>query len=291
MHALIQKLVNEGPIITDGAWGTAIQNKGLAAGASGEEWNLTHPDQVQEVPQAYIEAGSQIVITNTFGGNRYILKKFGLENKVAEINRAGVRISQKAVGESGALVFASMGPTGKMLVMKEVTEADLTAAFEEQAQALAEEKPDAIVVETMSDSKEALIAIQAAKATGLPVVGCVTFDSGPEKDRNMMGETAPVIARKFEDAGVDVIGSNCGQGIEGFIGICQQYREVTNLPLWVKANAGLPQFVDGKTVFKTKPEEFAKHVPALIEAGANFIGGCCGTNPEFIKAVVATINN
>jgi len=200
-----------------------------------------------------------------------------------------VDISRKAVKGSDTLVFASIGPSGRMLLMKEVTTSELQETFEEQATAIAEAGADGIVVETMIDINEALIAIAAAKKTGLPVVGCMTLDSGKNKDRTMMGNTAGEVAEKFTAAGVDVVGSNCGQGIEGFINICQQMRQVTTLPLWMKANAGLPEFVDGQTVFNTSPEEFVKLVPDLLNAGANFIGGCCGTNPSFIKAIADTI--
>jgi len=289
MHALIEKLMKNGPVITDGAWGTELQNRGLKPGDSPESWNLNHPDRVQEIPAAYVQAGSHIVLTNTFGANHFVQKKFNLDSRVPEINRSGVNISKKAVLGSDALVFASIGPSGKMLLMKEVTTSELQQAFEEQAKAIAEAGADGIVIETMIDIDEALIAIAAAKNTGLPVVGCMTLDSGKGKDRTMMGNTAGEVAEKFTAAGVDVVGSNCGQGIEGFINICQQMRQATALPLWMKANAGLPEIVDGQTVFTTSPEDFVKYVPDLLNAGANFIGGCCGTNPTFIKAIANKI--
>ena len=289
MHDLIKELIKDGPVVTDGAWGTELVSRGLKPGASPELWNLENPLGVQEVPAAYIAAGSRIVLTNTFGGNRFIQKKFAQEGKIGEINRAGVEISKKAASASGTLVFASMGPSGKVLMMKDVTEAELQAAFEEQAQALTEAGADALVIETMAEMTEAIIAIKAARQTGLPVIGCMTFDSGKAKDRTMMGDRVSSVVKRFEDAGVDVIGSNCGQGIEGFVNICRQMREATALPLWIKANAGLPRFIDGETVFTSTPEEFASTVPVLIEAGANFIGGCCGTSPAFIEAVARVL--
>ncbi|MCP4295742.1 MAG: methionine synthase [Proteobacteria bacterium] len=285
MNSIIENLIKSGPVITDGAWGTELHIRGLKTGDSPENWNLSHPDKVEEVPAAYSKAGSQIVLTNTFGANHHILKKFNLENKAAEINKAGVSISKKATAGRGTLVFASMGPSGKLLLMKEVTPSELQQSFEEQASAIAEAGADGIVVETMIDIDEALIAITAAKKTGLPVVGCMTFDSGKENGRTMMGETVSEVVEAFESAGVDVIGSNCGQGIEGFINICKQMRQKTSLPLWIKANAGLPELIAGETVFSTSPEDFVKSVPDLLAAGANFIGGCCGTNPLFVKAI------
>ena len=289
MHELIENLIKNGPVITDGAWGTELQNRGLDSRESPESWNLNHADRVQEIPAAYVQAGSHIVLTNTFGANRFVQKKFNLESSVPEMNRAGVEISKKAVQGSEALVFASIGPSGRMLLMKEVTPEELQAAFEEQATAIAEAGADGIVIETMIDIDEALIAIAAARRTGLPVVGCMTIDSGKNKDCTMMGNTAGEVAERFTAAGVDAVGSNCGQGIKGFINICQQMRQVTDLPLWMKANAGLPEFVDGQTVFNTSAEDFVKFVPDLLNAGANFIGGCCGTNPSFIQAITQSI--
>lgn len=288
MHELIISLLSEGPVLTDGAWGTELMKRGMAKGECPEMWNLKHPERVEEIPRQYIAAGSRIVLTNTFGANRFILEKHNLADKVREINAAGVKISKKAAGDN-ARVFASMGPSGKLIIMKQVTAEELEDAFSEQAQAIANAGADAIVVETMIDISEALAAISAAKKTGLPVVANMVFDAGKNKDRTMMGNTPEEVVEKFTIAGVDVIGSNCGKGIEGFIPICQRMRAATNLPLWMKANAGMPKIVKGKTVYDTTPDQFAAFVPELISAGANFIGGCCGTSPEFIAAVKTKI--
>jgi len=288
MNKLITKLLEHGPVITDGAWGTELIKRGLQKGECPERLNLKHPERVAEIPALYVEAGSQVVLTNTFGGNRYILEKHNLADKVREINAAGVEISKEAA-EDKALVFASIGPSGKMIVMKQVTAEELEEAFTEQAEAIADAGADAIVIETMIDIEEVLAAIRAAKKTGLPVVASMVFDSGKNMDRTMMGNTPEEVAEKFEAAGVDALGSNCGKGIEGFIPICRRMRAVTDLPLWMKANAGMPEIVKGETVYNVTPDQFASRVPELIEAGANFIGGCCGTNPDFIKAVRAKI--
>lgn len=182
-------------------------------------------------------------------------------------------------------VFASMGPSGVMLMMGEANEDELRAAFAQQARAMAVAGADAIVVETMSDPAEACIAVSAAKETGLPVVACMTFDSGAARDRTMMGTTPEQAAEQLLAAGADVAGSNCGQGIAGFVEICRRIRSVTGGAVWVKANAGLPEMRDGKTHYAQTPEQFAAYVPQLVAAGAGFIGGCCGTSPEFIRAV------
>ena len=284
MHPLIKELTASGPVITDGAWGTQIQALGLPPGGSHDGWNLTNPEKIEKVARAYVEAGSQIILTNTFQATRFPLARHGLENKVAEISRSGVEISRRAA-DGKAKVFASMGPSGVMLMMGQVTPDELRAAFSDQAQALAEGGPDAIVIETMSDLVEAKLAVTAARETGLPVVACMTFDSGKDHDRTMMGTTPEQVAEELTEAGADVIGSNCGQGIEGFAVICKRLRDATDRPIWIKANAGLPEVVDGETVFRQTPQSFAEHVPAIVEAGAAFIGGCCGTTPAFIKAV------
>ena len=186
MHAFIANLIKDGPVLIDGAWGTQIMKRGLQPRECPDSWNLSHPEKVEEVAREYVDAGSRVILTNTFGANRYALGKFGLADGVAEINIKGVDISRRAAGTK-AYVFASMGPTGKLLATREVTEDDLRQAFEEQAQAMAKAAPDAIVVETMMDLIEARIAATAAKETGLPVVACLVFDSGKLKDRTMMG--------------------------------------------------------------------------------------------------------
>lgn len=284
MHRLIKELVDGGPVVTDGAWGTELMKKGLKPNECPEIWNLTHPDKVADVARLYVDAGSRIILTNTFGANRFILIRYNMSDQVKEINAVGVGISKQAAADR-ALVFASIGPSGKLLVMKDVTAGQLQESFEEQADAIAGAGADAIVIETMTDINEALIAISAARKTGLPVIANMVFDSGKEKDRTLMGDTIKEMIEKFSDAGVDALGTNCGKGIEGFIPVCKRMRSKTALPLWMKANAGLPEYVKGRTVYHTTAEEYAAFVPRLVESGANFIGGCCGTDPEFIRAI------
>ncbi len=284
MHGLIDTLISAGTVVTDGAWGTQLQALGLATGECPDAWNLTAPDKVKQVAAAYVEAGSDVILTNTFGSNTFMLGRHGLKDKAAEIAAAGVKISLAAAA-GRAKVFASMGPSGVMLLMGDVTPEELQEAFENQARAMAEAGADAIVVETMSDLAEARLAVEAAKTTGLPVVACMVFDSGAAMDRTMMGNTPEEAADVLCDAGADVIGSNCGRGIAGFLPICTRLKAAASRPVWIKANAGLPEVVGGKTVYKQTPEDFASYVPALVEAGANFIGGCCGTSPAFIAAV------
>jgi methionine synthase I (cobalamin-dependent) len=309
MHPTIAKLISAGPVVTDGAWGTQLQERGLPIGACPDAWNLTQPEKVEQVARAYVQAGSRLILTNTFGANRFVLARHGLADRVAEINRLGVEISRRAAaakrgtgpicrnGPQGAshkldlspfpppAVFASVGPSGLMLVMGQVSADELRTAFAEQAQAIATAGADGIAVETMSDPAEAALAVAAAHETGLPVVACMTFGAGTKRDRTMMGTTPEVAAEQLAAAGADVIGSNCGQGIAGMVEICRRLHAATDRPVWIKANAGLPEIVDGKTFYRQTPAEFAAYVPQLLAAGAAFLGGCCGTTPDFIRAV------
>ena len=282
--SLIGELTAAGPVLTDGAWGTEMQARGLAAGETPDFWNLSHPDRVEQVARAYVTAGSQVVLTNTFRANRIALARHPDVERIAEVNRAGVEISRRAAGDE-ARVFASIGPCGKLLMTGEVDEAALRAAFAEQAQALAAGGADAIVIETMSDLAEAGIAVEAAKATGLPVVACMVFDSGKNRDRTMMGVTPTQAAEELTRVGADAIGANCGTGVEDYIPICASLAAATPLPIWIKPNAGLPELENGEVVYRTSPSEFAANVPKLLEAGARFVGGCCGTSPRFIEAM------
>lgn len=284
MHVLIEQLTATGVVVTDGAWGTQLQALGLPVGQCPERWNLEHPDRVEQVARSYVEAGSLIILTNTFGGNRLSLARHGLADQIRQVNQAGVEISLRAAGQQ-ALVFASVGPSGKMLLTGDTTAEELRSVFEEQCQVLAEAGADGIVIETMSDVEEAAIAVRAAKTTGLPVVACMVFASGRDKDRTLMGNTPEQAAEALTEAGADVVGANCGQGIEGFVPICRRLRAATDRPIWIKPNAGLPELVDGQTRYTQTPEQFASYVPALLEAGAAFLGGCCGTSPEFIRAI------
>lgn len=284
MRNSLTELTASGTVVTDGAWGTQLQERGLEVGACPDGWNLTHPERVEEVARAYVEAGSQVILTNTFGSNRFTLSRHGLDGKVVEINRSGVEISRRAAA-GRAKVFASVGPTGIMLMMGEVSPEEVQSAFEVQCQAIAEAGADAIVLETFSDPAEILLAVAAAKKTGVPVVACMTFDSGKDHDRTLMGTTPEQAAQKLTAAGVDCVGSNCGQGIEGFVKIAARLKSATDRSIWIKANAGLPEMVGDRTVYPQTPESFAAVVPAVVQAGANFIGGCCGTTPEFVRTI------
>ena len=284
MHALIERLLAERPVVTDGAWGTELQKRGLEPGSPADVWDIEHPERVESVARSYAEAGSRIILTNTFQANRIALDRHGLGGRVREINRAGVEISRRAAGDR-ACVFASIGPTGRLLAAGETSDAELREVFAEQVEALAEAEPDGLVIETMSDPLEAKCAVLAARATGLPIVACMTFDSGREKNRTMMGTTARAAAAILTAAGADVIGANCGQEIKGYLRIYRELAGATGCPIWLKPNAGAPELVGFETIYKTTPAEFAAGAAALVQAGVAFIGGCCGTTPDFVAAL------
>jgi len=288
MHPVIEQLLASGPIITDGAWGTQLQSLGLEPGECPDAWNTLNPERVESVARAYVDAGSRVILSNTFRSNRIALAGYGLAGSAAELSRAGAAISVRAAGQR-ALVFASIGPSGKMILTGETTEDELGAAFEEQAAALAAGGAHGLVVETMSDLAEALIAVRAAKTTGLPVVASMVFDSGKNKDRTMMGQTPEQCAEALAEAGADAVGANCGRGIAGYLPICSRMAAASPLPIWIKPNAGLPEITGGTLSYRDTPEQFASYAPALIEAGAKFIGGCCGSTPDFIRALIAKV--
>lgn len=286
MHNTIQDIISSHPVITDGAWGTQLQTHGLTPGDCPDAWNLTHPDRVEKVAQAYVDAGSRVILTNTFGANGILLESHGLKDKTHEINKTGASISKKAAGDHVA-VFGSIGPSGKMLLTGEVTAEQLRSSYAEQAAGLVEGGVDAIIIETMADLEEAKLALDAAQETRLPVFVSMVFDSGKEKDRTLMGATIEKAAAVFENAGAEGIGANCGSGIESYIPVTRKLRAATKLPVWIKPNAGMPEIVDGNIRYNISPETFAEHARTIINEGADFIGGCCGTNPEFIRAMTA----
>ena len=284
MDGLKEWLAN-GVIISDGAWGTELQARGLPAGTIPDTWNLTHSEQVEAVARAYVEAGSQVILTNSFRANAIAMRGASAADLDA-INRAAVTISKKAAG-GRALVFASIGPAGKMMVSGEVSAEELTAAFTAQSQSLAAAGADALLIETMSDPEEARLAVQAAKATGLPVIASFAFDTGRNKDRTMMGATPEAVAAAMVESGADGVGANCGVGVDFAVPICKRLRAACSLPIWIKPNAGLPVIEGAAIHYATTAQFFASHFAALRDAGASFVGGCCGSTPEFVRALAA----
>jgi len=293
MKKIIAELKQGRILVSDGAWGTFLQQKGLVPGQCPEEWNISRPDDVLDIARSYIFAGADMVETNSFGGSRFKLDKYGFENKVYEFNKAAAEISRKAAGPD-RFVLGSVGPTGKLLIMEEVTEEELYEAFKEQSQALEAGGVNAIMIETMTDLDEARIAVMAAKEnTSCEVFCTMTFEKIIGGGyRSMMGISPAEMAETLVEAGADLIGTNCGNGMEDMIGMVEEIRSVNAvIPVLVHANAGMPQFRDGKTTFPESPEEMASRVKAIIAAGANIVGGCCGTTPEHIRKIEQSVKS
>jgi 5-methyltetrahydrofolate--homocysteine methyltransferase len=272
-------------LVADGAWGTEFFKRGLMQGSPPDEWNLTHPEIVREITREYLESGADIILTNTFGANRFRLEPHGLSGRVTEINASAAAIAREVVAGT-ALVAGDIGPSARFLTMGEVTPEELYAVFAEQAGALAAAGVDWIVIESMTDVEEMAIAVRAAVQTArVPVVASMTYNRTLKGYRTMMGNTPETCVKRAEEAGASVIGANCGSGIEDYVPLAPLLRGLTPLPLWVKANAGIPQIIGGKVAYPLTAAEYAAHVPALISAGVDVIGGCCGTDPDFIRAI------
>lgn len=284
---IVDAVKNGRILVSDGALGTFLHKKGLKPGECPELWCINRYDDVKSIAKSYIDAGADMVESNSFGGSVFKFKHYGLADRTAEINEAAARASREAAGDD-KWVIASIGPTGMMLITEEVTEKELYDAFKVQAAALEKGGADAVCIETMSDIDEACLAIKAAKEnTKMEVICTFTFEKTVRGDyRTMMGVSPVDAAKAAIAAGADVIGANCGNGMERMIEIVREMREVApNTPILIHANAGLPENINGTDVFPESPADMAKYVGEIIKAGANIIGGCCGTTPEHIKAM------
>ena len=287
MKSIITQLQQKKVLVSDGGWGTYLYAKGLQVGDCPELWNETHRSDVLEIAKSYIAAGADMIETNSFGGSRIKLEQYDLGERTYELNKFAAEISREAAYDSN-FVLGSVGPTGKFLMTGEVTEEELYDSFKVQVEGLRDGGADAICIETFYDTQEALIAIDAVKKnTELEVIITFTFDKAPDDSYNsMMGIKPSQMAETLTNAGVDIFGTNCGNGFEGMIEIVKEIRRVNSeLPVLVHANAGLPIEVDGKIVYPDSAERMAELTPVLIAAGANIIGGCCGTTPDHIRAI------
>lgn len=271
--------------------GTQLMLAGLEQGNCGEEWNLTHPERVLAIQRRYAEAGSDCILTNTFGGSRIMLRRHGNDGRVAEINRAAVDIARKAFEglNGGGYVIGDIGPFGGLMEpFGDFSESEVRDAFEEQAQALVEAGADAIIIETQTSLEELLLGVHAARKAGAAcVIGSMAYDVTLDGStfRTMMGIDPERAAQTMQDNGVDIVALNCGTGIdmERARQAVDRYKTVTNLPVMVQPNAGQPKLVEMKVVYDQAPAEMAAGVVPLLKAGANIIGGCCGSTPEHIR--------
>lgn len=291
MSSIVETVKMRRILVSDGAWGTMLLAAGLRPGVCAERWNVENPNAVYTVARRYIDAGSDIITTNSFGGSRYMLEKYGLADHVREYNRAAAALSRRAAGPD-KLVMASMGPTGHFLLTGDVTDRDMYEAFREQAMALEEGGADACCIETMSAIDEAVLAIEAVKQnTRLEVISTFTFERELEgRFYSMMGVTPAQAAVAALAAGADVIGTNCSQGPTSMLAIVKEMRAAApDAPIVVHPNAGLPVHTAEGDRYPETPESMAAAVPGLIAAGATILGGCCGTTPEHIHAIAAVV--
>jgi 5-methyltetrahydrofolate--homocysteine methyltransferase len=293
MQSLMEKLTGGGVVVGDGGWGSMILQRGLQRGHAPESINLSDPAILSEIAGLYLDAGAEIITTNTFGGTLLKLQPYGLDAQADEVNRQGVEVIRSAVGNQ-ALVSASVGPTGKLIQPKGKTTADeVYLNFERQIRALLASGPDLLCIETMTDLEEAQLAIKAARdlSNDIPIMATMSFNQNRRGFFTIMGDSIAAVAAGLEAAGANIIGSNCGNGIEKMLEIAAEFKQNTTLPLVIQANAGLPSMQNGQTVYSETPEFMAEKAKQLLDLGVQVIGGCCGTTPEHIRALRKVVDS
>jgi methionine synthase I (cobalamin-dependent) len=286
-------ILNSGPVLFDGGMGTMLINNGLEPGAPPEAWNRSRPDVIRGVHTAYIEAGADVVTTNSFGATPARLENYGLGGTTAELNNAAVSLAREAIADSGVgevnrdrprFVAFSVGPTGKMLPpVGQAEEAEIESEFAAQVESL-DQPVDLVIGETFFDIREALIALAVLKdAVDCPVGMSMTFNKTPRGFFTVMGDAMTESALRMEAQGADFIAANCSIASPDMLELAGMLRAVTTLPLLCQPNAGNPTVVDGTPTYAQRPKDFAADVTNMIAAGINAVGGCCGTTPEFIR--------
>ena len=276
-------------IVSDGAIGTQLQARGIPAGTLSELWNVERPEVLLAVHGAYLEAGAQIATTNTFGGNRIRLGEAGLADRLEEVNRRGVELARRAVGD-GAWVGGSLGPTGRLLEpYGDLVLEEAEKVYAEQLRVLAEAGVDLFLIETQHDVEEACLIIRAAREySDLPVYCTFAFDA---HGRTMMGLRPGEAVRRAEEAGADIVGANCGEGPLAIATALQEMTGVATRPLAAKSNAGIPQISGGETVWDVTPAQLAEQTRDYMALGARIVGGCCGTGPEHVRAIARIVRD
>lgn len=283
-------------LLCDGAMGTQLQLRGMKPGECGESWNVTRPDDVRAIHAAYVDAGCDLITTNSFGGSGVALRRHGLEPRVTELNLAAARIAREAAGDD-RWVLGDIGPLGELVEpFGDISEDDARAAFAAQAAALAEGGADALLVETMADPNELAIAVRAAKlaAPKLPVIATFTFSRGGGTFRTMMGTTVTDAVAAAIDAGADVVGSNCGTSLSlaDYLDLAVELvQHAGTTPVILQPNAGSPRERDGKLVYDATPRDMATMTPRFLQTGLRLFGGCCGTTPAHLAAMHAEMIN
>ena len=292
----LHEAVKERPLLGDGAMGTQLMLAGLEQGNCGEAWNLTHPERVLAIQRRYAEAGSDCILTNTFGASRIMLNRHGNAGQTAAINRAGVAIARQAFDRKPGYVIGDIGPFGGLLEpYGDFSEETVREAFEEQAGSLVEAGADAIIIETQTSLEELGLGIDAAKkARARTIIGSMAYDVTLDGSnfRTMMGIDPERAAAFMEERGVHMVALNCGTGMdmERARQAVLRYREVTDLPVMVQPNAGQPKLVNMKVTYDETPEQMVRGMVPLLDAGANLIGACCGSTPEHIRAFRLAMN-
>ena len=288
----VRTLLRQGTLLADGAMGTMLFRAGLEQGEPPDRWNLDHPERVAAVHRGYLQAGAQLLLTNTFGSNRYRLKLHGLQDRVAEINRLAVQILRAEIEAAGggALAAGDIGPTGEVLLpYGELAFEEARAAFAEQAQALIAAGVDLIWIETLSDLQEMRAAVEGVRqhSREIPIIATMTFDT---HGRTMMGVTPEQAAEALVELGVEVIGANCGNGPDETLAAVQKMAAVVgDIPLAAKANAGIPRLVAGNPVYDADPPAMAQYAREVRQAGASLIGACYGSTPEHLRAMARAL--
>ena len=290
VRALLDRLVAGELLVSDGATGTYLQQHGLEPGGCPEELNASQPDVVRGMAKAYFDAGSDMVLTNSFGGSRFMQKKYGYADRVTEFNRLAAEHA-KSQAPDGHYVAGSVGPTGEFIApLGEVSEQEMYDALAVQITALAQGGADAIMIETQMALEEAAIGVRVAKEnTDLPVMATMVFDKGPRGFFTMMGVTPEQAAAGLREAGADVVGGNCGNGIELMVELARQMRDADDGLMLVHSNAGIPDLKNGQIVYNESPEFMAERFKILADLGVNILGGCCGTGPDHIRALAKTL--
>ncbi len=284
------------PLLGDGAMGTQLMLAGLEQGNCGEAWNLSHPDRVLAIQRRYAEAGSDCIITNTFGGSRIMLNRHGEADRVTDINAAAVAITREAFGGREGYVLGDIGPFGGLMEpYGDFTEAQVREAFAEQAKALVDAGADAIIIETQTSLEELDLAITAAKEAGAPcVIGSMAYDVTLDGStfRTMMGIDPERAAEFMQARGADIVALNCGtrMDMDRAREAVERYRRATDLPVMAQPNAGQPKLVNMQVVYDETPDQMVTGVEPLLDAGANIIGACCGSTPEHIRAFRGAID-
>jgi 5-methyltetrahydrofolate--homocysteine methyltransferase len=290
MKLTLKEALKQRPLLGDGAMGTQLMFAGLEQGNCGEAWNLTHPDKVLAIQRRYAEAGSDCIITNTFGGSRIMLNRHGNADRVAAINAASVGIARDAFGGRDGYVLGDMGPFGGLLEpYGDFTEQQVRDAFTEQARALVDAGADALIIETQTSLEELLLAMTAAREAGAPcVIGSMAYDVTLDGStfRTMMGIDPERAAAFMQEHGADIVALNCGTGMdmERARQAVERYKRATDLPIMAQPNAGLPKLINMKVVYDETPDQMVGGIAPLLESGASIIGACCGSTPDHIRA-------